>query len=263
MSYQVLTGGGGLAGWKFLNRTSEKQRELVARDARVVAATVNFHHKIASITSAEDLISDFRLMNVALQAFGLEGDIGNKAYIRKVLESDLSDERSLANRLSNKNYKQLAGAFNFGEPGAVQTTSAEFADMITSRYIQREFEARVGKGDRNLRLGLSAQHELGALAKKPSSNTTKWYEILGNTPLRTVFEGAFGFTSAYRKLPIDRQLSEFRDAAKKIFGTDDIQNIAAPESREKLIQRFLVRSGVQVDSASNRYSAALTLLSGL
>lgn len=262
MSYQVLTGGGGLAGWALLNRTSDRQRELVAADGSVTAATTNFRDKIGSVSTADDLISDFRLMNVALRAFGLEADIGNKAFIRKILESDLSDEGSLANRLANKSYRKLAEAFGFGTDGGVKTRMPGFAEEITSQYVVREFESRVGQGDQNLRLGLNAQRELATLADRPVSNATKWYEVLGNTPLRTVFEGAFGFGSAYRKLPIDRQLQEFSRAAQKMFGSDDMAQFSNPDKREKLIQRFLVRSAVNVDSATNRYSTALSLLSG-
>ena len=36
--------------------------------------------------SAADLVADRRLLKVALGAFGLEGEIDKKAFIRKVLE---------------------------------------------------------------------------------------------------------------------------------------------------------------------------------
>ena len=262
MSYQVITGTGGLAGWALLNKTSARQKNLVAADGAVANATSNFRAKIGSVTSAEELMSDYRLLNVALRAFGLEGDIGNRAFIRKVLESDLSEKGSLANKLSNKNYQRLAEAFGFGAPGQPQTQKAGFADKITAQYVEREFEARVGQGDQNLRLALNARRELAGLAERSSSNTTKWYEVLGSKPLRTVFEGAFGFGAAYGKMPIDRQLQEFTKAAQKMFGSDDMGQFANPDKVEKLVRNFLARSAIQIDTATNRYSNALTLLSG-
>ncbi|NHF73160.1 DUF1217 domain-containing protein [Paracoccus xiamenensis] len=262
MSYQVFTGTGGLAGWALLGKTSVRQREMVAADGAVTTATNNFRAKIGSVTSADELLSDYRLLNVALRAFGLEGDLGNKAFIRKVLESDLSEKGSLANRLSNKNYQRLAEAFGFSAAGQAQTQAAGFADKITAQYIDREFEARVGEGDQNLRLALNARRELASMAERSSSNDTKWYEVLGSKPLRAVFEGAFGFGSAYAKLPIDRQLQEFTEAAKKMFGSDDINQFANPDKVEKLVRNFLARSAIHIDTATNRYSTALTLLSG-
>ncbi|MFD1794768.1 DUF1217 domain-containing protein [Paracoccus aurantiacus] len=263
MTFQVLTGGGGLSGWALLNRTSARQRELVGSDGAVQSATSNFSRKIASVSTADELLSDYRLMEVALKAFGLEGDMGNKAFIRKILESDLSDEKSLANRLSNKTYRQLAETFGFGSESGAQTDTKGFAERITAQYVDREFESRVGDGDQNLRLALNARRELSGLATRQSTEDTKWYEVLGNTALRKVFEGAFGFSSAYGKLPIDRQLQEFKGAAQKMFGTSEMSAIAQPDNFEKLVQRFLVRSAIDVDSAPNRYSTALTLLSGM
>lgn len=262
MSYQVFTGSGGLAGWTLLNKTASRQRALVASDGAVTTATTNFRAKIGSVTSADGLLSDYRLLNVALRAFGLEGDIGNRAFMRKVLESDLSDKGSLANRLSNKSYQRLAEAFGFSAAGTSQTQKPGFADKITAQYVDREFEARVGDGDQNLRLALNARRELASMADRSSSNDTKWFEVLASKPLRTVFAGAFGFSAAYGKLPIDRQLQEFTRAADKMFGTDDMKQLANPDNVEKLVRTFLARSAIQVDTASNRYSTALTLLSG-
>lgn len=262
MTYQVFTGTGGLAGWALLNRTADRQRDLVAADGAVTTATANFRAKIGSVTTADELLSDYRLLNVALRAFGLEGDIGNRAFIRKVLESDLSEKGSLANRLSNKSYQRLAEAFGFSPGQQLQTKKAGFANKITAQYVEREFEARVGAQDQNLRLALNARRELAAISGRASSNDTKWYEVLGSKPLRTVFEGAFGFGSAYGKLPIDRQLQEFSNAAQKMFGSSDMSQFTNPDTVEKLVRNSLARSAIQVDTATNRYSTALTLLSG-
>ena len=73
MSFQVFTGGGGLPGWALLNRTGDRQRELVGNDPQVRRATEYYRDKIGEISSADDLLSDFRLLNVTLQTFGLEG----------------------------------------------------------------------------------------------------------------------------------------------------------------------------------------------
>lgn len=235
MTYQVLTGGGGLAGWAILNRTADRQRELVANDGAVKNAASHFRQKIGSVGSADELLSDYRLLNVTLRAFGLQADIGSRAFIRNILESDLTDDRSLANRLSDKSYRKLAEAFDFGSGGAGATKNAGFADKIVAQYVEREFEARVGDSDENLRFALNARRELTSLSASSSTNDTKWYEVIGNIPLRKVFEGAFGFGSSYGKLPVDRQLTEFKAAAAKMFGSDDMAQFSDNGKVEKLI----------------------------
>lgn len=261
MSLGVFTGGGGLAGWALLNRTGARQKRMIAGEAGTQRVTQHYRDRIGNIGKADDLLSDYRLLTVTLRAFGLEGDLKNKAFLRQVLESDLSDQRSLANRLSNKSYRRLAEAFGFGSPTGPAVASEGFADRVVTQYVQREFEARVGARDQNLRLALNARRELSRLARQDTSNKTKWYEVLGNPPLRKVFEGAFGFGTAYAGLPIERQLEEFAKAAENRLGSSDISRFSEPDHVEKLVRGFLVRSTVQ-PAATNRFSIALQLLGG-
>ena len=74
-----------------------------------------FAAKIGEIDSAEQLVSDRRLLSVALGAFGLHADIDNKYFIRKVLEDGVLKEDALANRLTDERYKSLTKAFGFGD----------------------------------------------------------------------------------------------------------------------------------------------------
>jgi len=260
MTILPFTGGGGLAGWSLLSRTGDRQRQMVAQEGQIRQASQHYRDRIASVGSADDLLSDYKLLKLSLGAFGLEADVGNKAFIRKILESDLDDDKSLANRLADKSYRKLAEAFGFGA-GKQRPQEKGFADRIVSQFVEREFEARVGESDGNLRLALSARRELAELSATPSSNDTKWFEILGNTRLRKVFEGAFGFSSSYAKMPIDRQHAEFKAAARRVMGTDSVAAFSDKAQVEKLVRTFLARSAVRLDSASNRYSTALTLLS--
>lgn len=262
MSFQVFTGGGGLAGWALLSRTGDRQRELVGNDPQVRQATEYYRDKIADVSSADDLLSDFRLLNVTLRAFGLEGDLRNRAFLRQILDSDLSDDRSLANRLADKSYRKLAETFGFGTVAGPKNDQSGFADKILTQFVEREFETRVGEGDQNLRLALNARRELATLSLRAATNNTKWYEVMGNQRLRKVFEGAFGFDSGYAKLPIDRQLQEFARAAERNFGSAEISQFADTEKVDQLIRTFLARSGLQQNATANRFSVALTLLGG-
>src|SRR5690606_33327022 len=115
MSYAVFTGDGGYVGWRLLSRTAEQQKARVAADPQVAREAEHFRQTIGQVSKAEDLVADYRLLSVALKAHGLEADIGNRAFIRKVLESDLSDPKSLANRLSDSRYAELARSFGFSE----------------------------------------------------------------------------------------------------------------------------------------------------
>lgn len=250
---------GGLAGWKVLQRIETRQVEVLAQERAVQNATTYFRENLSPDMTAQDLVSDYRMLSVALKAFGLDADMGNKAFIRQVLDSDPGDRDSLANRLSDKRYLKLAQAF--GMAGGNVDTEA-LGQMISANYVQREFEARIGAADDTMRLAMNARRELQAMAGRSSSNTTLWYEVLGNVPLRTVFQTAFGFGDSFGRLPIDRQVQELTRAAETRLGSGQLTEIAAEDGIERLISNYLVRAQMTISTAQNRYSSALALLTG-
>lgn len=257
MSFQPVVGQGGYAGWRLLARTGEMQRSLVARDPQVARDTQHVRTRIAEVESAEGLVSDVRLLRTTLSAFGLEADQNNRFFIRKVLESDLGDPKSLANRLSDKRYRALAEAFRF-EQGARPT--AKLADEIAERHVSAELERRVGNIDGNLRLAMSARRELQGLGTAGGSDNARWYNILGSAPLRKVVEGGLGLGADFGKLPIDKQVSELKLRSGRLFGSASPSVYAEPANVEKLVQRFLIRAEA-VSPAQSSYNAALVLLS--
>ncbi len=63
----------------------EAQRNAFRSDPTMTRATETFREKIGTIKTAEALVADRQLLDVALTAFGLEDDINAKAFIEKVL----------------------------------------------------------------------------------------------------------------------------------------------------------------------------------
>lgn len=258
MTISISIGATGLAGWRSLKTNEARHLEAIAQDSVVQRSTAYFRENIGAVSSAGDLVRDYRLLSVALGAFGLEEDISSKAFIQKVLESDTADSESLVNRLSDKRYLRLASAFGYGNSdGGTQP----LGDRISEAYLQREFERRVGESDENMRLALNARREMEQLAGRESSNNTLWFEVLGNPPLRKVFGGAFGFGDSYAKLSIDRQLEEFTKASERFLGSASFEDLTTEDGIDRLVRNFLARSQLHSSPVQNRYSAALTLLS--
>ncbi|WP_410219195.1 DUF1217 domain-containing protein [Paracoccus sp. (in: a-proteobacteria)] len=258
MSGPISIGVGGIAGWKIVQRSEARQIQSLAKDPVVQRSTTYFQENIARATKAEDLVKDYRLLSTALSAFGLEADIANKAFIQKVLESDVSDKKSLVNRLADKRYLKMAEAFGFGSAKPAD----KLGDTVSQAFVQREFERRIGEGDETLRLALNARRELQEMGNRTSSDKTLWFEVLGNPPLRKVFEGALGFGKAYGQLPIDRQYEEFTRAAERTLGSSSFKDMSKSGSIDRLIQNYMVRTQISISPAQTRYSAALTLLTG-
>lgn len=262
MSFGPVIPVGGYAGWRFLQRTVEVQKETFVASAKMQRDEAYFRDRIGGISSAEELVADRRLLQIALGAFGLGEDIGNKYFIRKVLEDGVSERTALANRLSNKAYAEMASTFSFSEDPPF-TQREGFADAILAAYKTRAFEAAVGDSNDDMRLALNAQRELEKLAERNGSENTLWYAVLGSKPLRTVFERAFALPSTFGALDIDLQLRTMKSRAQSILGQSSITQFADPEQSEALIRRFLLMSDLQSGLSQNAPGAgALSLLRG-
>lgn len=261
MSYTPVIPASGYAGWKLLNRTMEKQKAAFAASADIKRDEDYFRAKIGSVKTAEDLVADRRLLKVALGAFGLDSDLNNKFFIRKVLETAAEDKSGLANKLADKTYLKLATAFGFGDkPDAPRTQAKGFADEILSKYETRQFEAAVGESDDSYRLAMAAQRDLSELVASSSTNNAKWYSVIGSKSLSTVMRTALGLPESVSALNVDQQLVIYTQKAKSVLGSSEFSALSDSAVMEKTIRLYLVRSQLETNSTSSSGSVALQLL---
>lgn len=261
MSFAPVLPLSGYGGYSFLKRTLPSQKAAFEAAPALKRDEDYFREKIGSIKTAEALVSDRRLLKVALGAFGLDADINNRHFIKKVLEGGTLKEDALANRLADKQYLAMSAAFGFGDFAVPSTQISNFADKIVSAFKARQFEAAVGAQNDDMRLALNAERELATLAKRNIGENTKWFTVMGSPPLRQVFEKAFGLPKSFAALDLDQQLSTLRSRAEKAFGTSDVSQFAEPAQVDKLVRRFLVRSEVAAGfSSTTKGASALQLL---
>ncbi|MEZ5715404.1 MAG: DUF1217 domain-containing protein [Paracoccaceae bacterium] len=255
---------GGLVGWAFLNRTLDRQSAAFEASSEVKRDTEYFAETIGEIDTAEQLVSDRRLLSVALGAFGLEDDIDNRFFVRKMLEEGTIAADSFANRMADDRYKAFSKAFGFGDFDTPRTKLSYFADEIIGQYQEHAFEVAVGDQDETLRLALNAQRELATMAEEAiadgTEDDTMWFRVMGNKPLREVFEVALGLPSSFGQLDLDVQLETFRDKSARQLGHGEISQFADPEAIEKLVQRYLVRTQMEEVQTTSAGAVALTLL---
>lgn len=262
MSYSVTLPLTGYQGWVFLKRTQEKQETLLAKAPAQQRDEEYFRDKIGSITSAADLMSDRKLLRVALGAFGLSEDINNTFFIRKVLESDTSDSKSLASKLSDTRYRELSEAFGFGSSETPNTKLETFPDKIISLLRSSRFEEAVGNVDNSMRIALYAETKLPALAADDLSEKGKWYTVLGSEPLQTLFQTALGMPASTSSLDVDQQVNLIMKKAKSVFGDSSVSQFTDPEKLQNLLKKYVILAEVQSSSFSsvNRGAAALMIL---
>jgi hypothetical protein len=260
MTFQPFVPTGGLAGWRFLQQTLDTQRAAFDRSPLVERDLDDFADRIGKVGSAAELVADFRLLSVALQAFGLSADLPNKHFIKTVLEEGTTEPDALANRLTDKRYRDLSRTFGFGDVSPPNTVLSDFSDRIAARFRDQAFEAALGQSDETMRLALFAKRELTAVSEGDGSDRTKWFTLMGTPPLRKVMEGALGLPTSFGALDLDRQLEVFRDRAADQFGINTFADFAEPGKMERVLDRFTATaSGPGVGPG---FSPALVLLRG-
>ena len=227
------------------------------RDARVTAirdsaehsrAIASFRERIADVRSVDDLIADRELYVFVMKAFDLEDQIFGKAMIRKVLESDPADSRSLVRRLTDPRVLELHRELGFG-PGGVGNSSvsdASWQQGIISRYVERQFIN--GEAVQSERVA----NVLDFRQKAPDVKT--WFDVLKDPGMAEFMRTALGLSDQLVRLDVDRQAALF---AKKY----DIEKLSDPDERARLERLYAITSDAR-DPARVSQNAAVQLMSG-
>lgn len=105
-----------------LDRVSKQN--VVSRQAAYYEAN------ISKITSVDEFMKDYRLYSYAMKAYGLEDMTYAKAFMKKVLESDLADSASFANKLTDTRYREFAAAFNFSPQAGAAQSNAQIDSFV-------------------------------------------------------------------------------------------------------------------------------------
>ena len=242
MTFQPVLASTGLVGWQFLSRTADVQQASYARSPVITTAIERFREGVGSVQSAQDLVSNRAVLEVVLGAYGLQDDLPNKFFIRKVMEDGTSSPEALSNRLADPRYAALAEELNFSEGRPALLSSPEFLERLETDFKRQRFEVAVGQQDVPLRLSLGLERELGSLTERIKSADAQWFAVMGNPPLRRVFEAALGLPKEIGSLDIDQQLVVFRDRAEAKFGFSTPGEFNSPKAVEDLRRAFLVAS---------------------
>jgi len=186
-----------LATFKRLVKTRNTQIDAFAKQAKMQKDVEYFKSKIGSIENPEQLVKDRRLLTFVTSAFGLDGEEKNGGKIRRILESDLKDERSFANRQIDPRFKQLAEAFKFKEFGNFYLKQSMFVNDVVNRYVRNEFEKSLGDKNPTLREAAYFLRTIGGV--------TDTSQILGDKVLRSIVTTALGLPPEIVNQSVEKQ----------------------------------------------------------
>lgn len=266
----------------FVNQLPDKRYKAVsaafnfggppAPETRAEAFAAAISDKLDTITEPRQVIYDRKVHDATVAFFGLDEPlaaysmdlVGRRSLMDRVLSSDPTDPKSFVGLHPDKRYYAVSLAFGLNIPHDTQHTYPEgFADEITRRYADRQFEIGVGDSDQNMRIALSLGRELARVAESGSSESAQWYSVMSNPPLRQAFETVFHLPESFGALDVDQQRVRFMERSQAVFGTSSVADFTDPERLNDLTRKFLIFSDFRTgQSAAAPGSAALALLSG-
>ncbi|MBT9368854.1 DUF1217 domain-containing protein [Rhizobium sp. CSW-27] len=116
--------------YDLVSRDLQASLKRVSKQTDVSREAEYYKANIAKVTSVDEFLDDYRLYSYAMKAYGLEDMTYAKAFMRKVLESDLSDEDSFANKLTDDRYRDFATAFNFSSEEKTAQSGTQVTAMV-------------------------------------------------------------------------------------------------------------------------------------
>ena len=261
MSFKPIIFGAGLVAWRNLQRTLPQQMTAFSKSSEQNRLVNGFQQKAPSLKSADAVVSDRQVLRVALGAYGLQDDLENRFFVKRVLDEGSNNPSALSNRLSDSRYQRLATDFALDGIGRITGVLPSAVTEISQEYLKQAFAVTVGEEQPNLRLALNAENELERVAALDVSDDAKWFLLMGNPPLRTVAETALGLPTSFGQLDIDKQLEVFRDKTGSVFGVKEVDELASKDKRGAVVDLFLLRDQLKQGQNLTSQSIALQLLS--
>jgi intergrase/recombinase len=202
-----------------VNRDMKSSLERVANQGTVTADTKYYEENIGKVNSVDEFLDDYRLYSFAMKSYGLGDMTYAKAYMRKVLESDVTDATSFASRLTDKRYAEFAAAFNFGTTEKTAQTSVQQDTLV------KAYEDSFTNEEASIKSEISYYNSaIGSI--------TSVDQLLSNSRLKTYVLDSFGLDPTYTSSSYLKQVltSDPSDPASFVSQTGNETFIALAKS---------------------------------
>ncbi|KQV68196.1 DUF1217 domain-containing protein [Rhizobium sp. Root1220] len=234
MAYNILTG------------NMKQSLDRVASQAIVKRDAEYYKENINKIKDVDDFVGNYRIFSYAMTAHGLDDMTYAKAFMKKVLESDLTDPDSFANKLSDTRYREFAAAFNFNAPAADAQSAAQEDDLI-GLYTQ-------SFADESKTAAAETDYYSGAM-----DDVQNVSDLVGDRRARTYLLKAYGIDPTYASADFLAQVltSDINDPNSfvNVNGNDKYKALAAQFSfNADGTVNGAAQTAIQKDAVMERYN---------
>lgn len=210
--------------YKLFVADSQGALERIQSKPQVAREIEYYKENITSIKNIDDLIADDRIFSTVMEAYGLEDMTYAKGFIRKLLEGGIDDSDSMANRLTDPRYQELAEDFNFVSTGEATTAFSKVTVGVIDKFYQQNLEVEAGGQNSGVRLAMYFQR------KAEDIDTT--LNILADSALLQFVQTTYALPTQMSYQSLDKQVDLIETKM-------DIEDLKDPEKLDEMVSRFL------------------------
>ncbi len=197
---------------------------------------------VGTIKTVDEFVSNRRVVNFAMSAFGLQDMAYAKAFVRKILNEGHDDSKAFVNKLTDKRYLEFAKTFDFKRYGTATTAFTAAQKGVADLYVRQTLESQAGNDNEGVRLALYFQRHAGSLASAT--------EILTDRAMTQVAKTVLRLPDTFSLIDIDKQIAVMENRI-------NVADFKDPAKLNQFLKRFA--SLWDVDNASTAQSPAVSL----
>ncbi len=229
--------------------TSAELKQTQAVKATAAQPEVNravsaFTAAVNSAKTVKDLLANPAVMKVLLTANGLGNQVAYTALAQKALQSDVTDPKSLVNRLTDTRWKPVAQTYDFANKGLSVIQDPKVISTLTNAYAEVIWRQSLDATTPGLSNALTF--------RKQASTISSVDQILGDPVLRKVVTTALN-------IPLQIAFQPLLAQEKAVSAQLDITKFKDPKYVESFVQRYLVaaQASANTNTTPDLYSLAV------
>lgn len=241
----MIIGFSAVALYQSLDQIVPRREEIYAKNKLFQKDLEYFKEQVKKIETTDEFFKDYKLLKIALTAYGLESEIDKLGYVKKILTSNPFDDESLVNRVADNRYRDMAADLLLSSGIGVLRTEA-FADKISEKLISVGVEKELDEQSPGIRAAIQFKQAADA------GQITGPFNILANSVFREVAIGASG-------LPQQIVFSEIESQGRTLERFFDFDRFDNPKYVDNVIKRYLVNADIQNANSANPAASILSL----
>lgn len=217
-----------VAAFRRVLKPGEEERALIriATEPQQKRAMEQFRRAVDRAPDAKTALRDPRVLQVITTALGIPEGANQAGLATRVMLSDLTDPKSLANTLGDKRWKAAAGTMNLAARGVQALRDPQIQASLADGL-------RRAKWNENLETEQPGLGDAVLFSERATAVDNNIYAVLGDPIIRRVVTGALG-------LPAQIAFQSVETQARAVRARLDITKLEDPKEVQRLAERYLM-----------------------